>query len=489
MRSTAAASDVLREGLTAIETEFALPTAFPAEVDAAAAAATADLSGRVDLRTIPFVTLDPAASTDLDQAFAITGDGSDLILSYAIADVGAFVPVGSVLDVEAWGRGVTVYLPHRRVPQYPPALSERAASLLPDGDRPAVVFTVAIAADGSPSLRDAQRAVVRSRSKRGYETTDPADIPLLAELARRAAANDAVRGAQRVEPPEQEIIDDLSARSGIGLQFRARRASESANAALSLACNMAVAATSAAAGVGLFRDLAEPNDREIASLRRVAAGFGIAWEPGESLTTLAGRLDPAHPRDATLQLAARRAGGGARYRFYENGPDGRLAPSTRVGRGPIALPSPTPDSSPQGSPWHAAMAAPYVHATAPLRRLADRSVVDLAVLLRTGGSPTNDARDRLAALPAVMARADGVAARVERACLDLAETVLLRDRVGELFDAVVVDTNKDGCTITVAAPAVRARLSHTSREPGDRVRVRLTEADPETRTIRFEPAS
>ena len=82
MRSTAAASDVLREGLAAIETEFALPAAFPAEVDAAAAAATADLSGRVDLRAIPFVTLDPAASTDLDQAFAITADGADLAVEH-----------------------------------------------------------------------------------------------------------------------------------------------------------------------------------------------------------------------------------------------------------------------------------------------------------------------------------------------------------------------------------------------------------------------
>ena len=80
-------------------------------------------------------TIDPAGSIDLDQAFAIDVDGSDIVLRYAIADVGWFVQPGDPLDVEAWKRGVTVYLPDRRSPLYPPALSEGAASLLPDVDR------------------------------------------------------------------------------------------------------------------------------------------------------------------------------------------------------------------------------------------------------------------------------------------------------------------------------------------------------------------
>ena len=499
MRSSVAASEMLRDRLGAIVAEFELPTAFPPELEAdARRAATAnpgiDLRGRTDVREIPFVTLDPATSIDLDQAFAIAADGPDLVLSYAIADVAAVIAEGSPLEAEAWRRGETVYLPHRRIPQYPTTLSEAAASLLPDGDRAAVVLTVAIGPDGTPTLRRAERAIVRSRSKLAYETTEPGDVPLLAEFARRAAECDARRGAQQAEPPEQEIVDDPTSPTGIGLQFRARSASERANAALSLSANMAVAALFVQRGVGLFRDLAEPDVREIASLRRVAAGFGIAWAPDESLRAMLTRLSAIDPRHAALQLAVRRAGGGARYRFYERAPDGTMAASTRPGRSPLgnAFTSlhggrPAADVPLSTSPWHAAMAAPYAHATAPLRRLADRYVLDLAVLLSAGGFPDSASIDRLAALPATMERADSTAARIDRACLDLVEAVLLRDRVGEEFDAVVVDANKDGAAITIAEPAVRARLPHSDAEPGARVRVRLIGADPATRMVRFEP--
>lgn len=496
MRSSAAASDLLRDGFAAIESEYGLPSGFPPEVDAEAvqlasgAGAGADeRHARTDARHIPFVTLDPASSTDLDQAFAIAGEGSNLVLSYAIADVSSVVAEGSALEHEAWRRGVTVYLPGRRVAQYPPALSEGMASLLPDGDRAAVLLTVVIDRDGQPMLRHVERAIVRSRAKLAYETNSPSDIPLLAEFARRAQAADIRRGAQQVQAPEQEVVDDPHSPTGIGLQFRERLDSESANSALSLSANMAVASLFVDHRVGLFRDLAEPDEREIASLRRVAAGFGIEWAPHETLRDLLPRLRSSDPRDAALQLAARRAGGGAHYRLYEQTGAGALAPSTRSGRSPtgaMPIPKRPTDESEPARPWHAAMAAPYAHATAPLRRLADRYVLDLAVLLRSGGSPTEADLDRLAALPATMERADGVAARVDRACLDLVESVLLHERVGEAFDAVVVDTNGDGASITIADPAIRARLPRNAAEPGDRVRVRLIEADPNARVVRFE---
>ena len=90
-------------------------------------------AAHVDRTSVEYVTLDPASATDLDQAFAIEQAGDDIVLHYAIADVGFFVDPGSVLDRTAWERGGTVYLPDGKVPLYPPALSEAAASLLPDG--------------------------------------------------------------------------------------------------------------------------------------------------------------------------------------------------------------------------------------------------------------------------------------------------------------------------------------------------------------------
>ncbi|NWO96317.1 RNB domain-containing ribonuclease, partial [Escherichia coli] len=87
-------------------------------------------------------------STDLDQALAIEASGGDLLLRYAIADVAWFVDDGDPVDREAWRRGATLYLPDGKAGLYPSVLSEGAASLLPDGPRPAVLFTVRVNPDG-----------------------------------------------------------------------------------------------------------------------------------------------------------------------------------------------------------------------------------------------------------------------------------------------------------------------------------------------------
>ena len=135
----------MADGFAAIREQFHVPGPFPAaataEADAAAVAERHD--DRVDGRDLPIVTLDPAGSMDLDQGFALDVDGDDIVLSYAIADVGAFVAREGALAEEVWRRGVTVYAPDGRVPLHPPVLSEGAASLLPAGDRLAVLLTVA----------------------------------------------------------------------------------------------------------------------------------------------------------------------------------------------------------------------------------------------------------------------------------------------------------------------------------------------------------
>ena len=95
-----------------------------------------------DETAVPFVTLDPASSMDLDQAFHIERRGDGYRVRYAIADVAAFVRPGGPMDVEAHARGETLYAPDENARLYPPALSEGAASLLPDQTRPAVLWTM-----------------------------------------------------------------------------------------------------------------------------------------------------------------------------------------------------------------------------------------------------------------------------------------------------------------------------------------------------------
>src|SRR4051812_28605887 len=128
-----AAHDELAARLAAIPGELELVREFPPEVvaEADAVVATHPLPD-ADRTDLEFVTMDPAGSTDLDQAFAIEADGSGWRVFYAIADVPAFVAPGGAIDAEARRRGQTVYAADGRIPLHPTVISEGAASLLPD---------------------------------------------------------------------------------------------------------------------------------------------------------------------------------------------------------------------------------------------------------------------------------------------------------------------------------------------------------------------
>src|SRR6266508_6281055 len=201
MRAEPAALAQLRDGLAAIRRQYHVPGEHPPEARAAADAAIArGPAGRPrrDLTDSPFVTLDPASSTDLDQAFHLVADGDDIVLQYAVADVSAWVAGGDPVDAEAWQRGATIYLPDGRARLYPPVLSERAASLLPDGPRPVVLLTVRIDPDGAATLDGAERATVTSRAKLAYETVSDDDFPdgaLVREATKRVDAAENARGA------------------------------------------------------------------------------------------------------------------------------------------------------------------------------------------------------------------------------------------------------------------------------------------------------
>lgn len=449
---------LLAEGLGAIRAQYRVPPAFPPEVEAAAQeAARRTPDAHADWTTRHFVTLDPAGATDLDQAFAIEPAGVDYLLHYAIADVAWFVDDAGVVDAEAWRRGVTTYLPDGKAGLYPPVLAEGAASLLPDGPRAAVVFTTRITPDGGAVLAGVQRAVIRSRAKLAYETVAPDDLPPgFDEIARRIAAAEDHRGAARVDPPEQEVERDADGR--FELRFRPLLPSEKRNAALSLATNMAVADLLQANGTGLFRVMAAPAPRAEARLRLTARAFGMDWPAAAPLAQFEKTLDPLDPRHGAFMLAIRRAGQGASYVPF------------RAGQ----------------TPWHAAMAATYAHATAPLRRLADRYVVRAALAVANGQAVPDAVSGAFERLPAVMDKAEARSGQIERAAIDLAEAAILAHRTGEEFDAVVTDLGETGARIQLCDLPVVARVSANGVVPGAAVRVRLESADPARRTLAFQ---
>lgn len=460
MKSIADPANALADGLARIRAEFQVPASFPPDVIAAAeVAARRPLGEHADRTALPFITLDPATSTDLDQAFVIERSGADLILRYAIADAAWFVDDGDPIDAEAWRRGTTRYLPDGKAGLYPPVLSEGAASLLPNGPRPAVIFVVRVGPDGGVRLDGAERGVIRSTAKLAYDSVRDSDLPPdFAELAGRIQAAEDRRGAARIDPPEQEVVAIGGGR--FELTFRPPLVSEARNAALSLATNLAIADALMAHHTGLFRVMAGPDARAMARLRHTAAALGIDWPLDMPLDRFERAGRPGDARHAAFMLAVRRAGDGASYAPYREGV----------------------------VPWHAAMAATYAHATAPLRRLADRYVVRAALAIANGQPVPAAVSDAFPKLPSAMARADAQSGQIERAVIDLAETAMLSGRVGESFDAVVTDLDSRGARIQLRGLPVVTRVDTQDVAPGEAIRVVLAAVDPARRSARFDSA-
>jgi len=365
---------------------------------------------------------------------------------YAIADPGAFIAPGGALDRETHARAVTVYMPDAKIPLHPPVLSEGAASLLPGEWRPAVLWTLDLDARGELTGTEVRRAQVRSVSQHTYEDVPEALAPLLQTVGERRLSLERERGGVRLAVPEQEVIQQDG---GWTVRYRAGLPSEEYNAQISLLCGMAAAALMLRHGIGILRTQRAPEERDLARLRRTAEALGVDWPADLPYPEFVRTLDPTKANHAAVMHEASRVAHGAGYTAF--------------------------DGAPPDDPAHWAVAAPYAHATAPLRRLQDRYVSACCL----GERPTG-----LEALPAEMAAGTRRANAVERAVIDLVEAGLLAAREGERFDAVVIDEG----LIQLRDPAVRARLATGTPAPGTEVTVRLDRADPATRTVAFSLA-
>ena len=97
-----------------LRAEFSLPESFGPDVLAEAEAAVLDplasAGPREDATDLPFVTIAPPGSKDLDQAMVVERTARGFRVHYAIADLASFVPPGGALDRESRLRGQTVYL-------------------------------------------------------------------------------------------------------------------------------------------------------------------------------------------------------------------------------------------------------------------------------------------------------------------------------------------------------------------------------------------
>jgi exoribonuclease R len=462
----------------AVRAEFELPAGFPPEVLAAAERAAAARPGvgpeRLDATDIELVTIDPPGSRDLDQAVGVTARTDGYRVHYAIADLGAVVVPGGPLDAEVRDRGQTVYLPDGSVPLHPPVLSEDAASLLPDGPRAAVLWTIDLDAAGEPVAVDVRRAVVRSRARLDYAGVQadheagrlhPA-IGALAEVGTLRRALAVRRGAIELELPEQEVVRIPA--GGWTVQVRQRVDVEAWNAEISLLTGMAAARIMLDAGVGLLRTLPAPEPTAIAELRRTARKLGVDWPDGTTAAQVLAGLPVDTPHALALRRAATTLLRGAGYAAFDRS----------------AATAAPPD------PGHGGIGAPYAHVTAPLRRLVDRFGTEICLAVTAGHEVPDWLRAALPTLPELMAASDSLAGKVNRACVDRTEAALLADRVGDELEVVVLRANRPGGEpgeVYLHEPPVLARCTGALRV-GDTVRVTLVEADPSIGRIEFAAA-
>ena len=444
-----------------------VPTGFPADVlaDAEESVRSPRLPEK-DETAIPFVTIDPPESRDLDQAMHLERRRNGYRVRYAIADVGAFVTPGGPMDTEAHARGQTLYAPDDKARLYPPQVSEGAGSLLPGETRPALVWDMEVDETGEGIEVVVYRALVRSREKLDYESvqrslddgTASESLQLLREVGTLRQEREARRGGITLPIPEQEVHKSSN---GYTLRYRAPLPVEGWNAQISLMTGMGAAELMLSAGIGVLRTLPKADRGAVARLRRTAKALEIPWPDDVTYADLVRELDPRVAMHAAF-----------------------VSESTVLlrGSGYLAFDGRSPDKA-----VHAGVASTYAHATAPLRRLVDRYVGEVCVAVSGGAAVPEWARSVLPSLPETMDVSNRRAQQYEAGIVSTVEAAVLERSVGDTFQAVVVDVDEHdgGGTVQLKEPAVTARCEGDDLPLGEPIDVTLEVADVMKRLVRF----
>jgi exoribonuclease R len=451
----------LAASLTALRTELEIPVRFPDEVEEEAAKARAVVPD-LDLRDIPFATLDPAGSLDLDQAFHLERRGSGWRVRYAIADVPGFVSPGSGLDEEARRRGQTLYGVDGTVPLHPTVLSEGSASLLPGVDRPAYVWTFELDDRGAETSHRVERALIHSVARLDYVGTQSAldhgaETPaaLLPEIGRARQEQEVARGGASLNVADEDVERDAA--GAYHLLRRRPLPVEDWNAQLSLLTGMAGAAMMLDARIGILRTMPAPDAASTQAFRLRCQALGLPWPEAQPYGEYLRGLERDDPQTLAVLHAAASLFRGATYVAFDGTSPSGTVPSDTI---------------------QAALAAPYTHTTAPLRRLVDRWALVICEAVSNGRAVPGWARDSLEQVPQAMHDSTQLASRLYTGSVARVEAALVQGRIGDRVDAVVLGVHGGKAQLQLTDPAVTASCAVPDTvQAGHVVPVTITCAD------------
>ena len=499
--------------------KYGLRHAFGEEAIAEARkAAQLPLGEREDLTHLPIVAIDPADARDHDDAIWASpredGDGWDAIV--AIADVSYYVRPGSALDKEARARGNSVYFPDRVVPMLPEELSAGICSLKAGEPRAALACHLHVGKNGELKSHRFTRAKVSIAANIAYENAQaamdlasekqvevasspcsmpPVDGPVPAELVEQAlkplwacwrallAARDK-RGPLELDLPERQVVLDEKGRI-TSVAPRERLDAHRLVEDYMIAANVAAArALEAKKMPVMYRVHESPSREKLVALKDYLTTFGIEFALGQVVTPsvfnrIIEQVGDGEGRTEIMEQLLRTQMQ-ARY-----GPE-------RLGHFGLAL-------------------ATYAHFTSPIRRYADllvhRALVR-AYHLGEGGLP-NGEEERFSDIGEQISMLERRAMEAERETIDRYVAAYLSDRVGQLVECRITGVQSFGFFATVeglggdgllfardlgqeyfrydeAAKQLIGDESGDTYRIGQRLTLRLAEANPVTGSLRFE---